>query len=180
MRWVQAALFALLAANAAIYAAAGTLAEALDSAAWLALLALFSLEACYAQRLRSPRVVPAVRGARLAAAAAIVAAAIGYAREHEWLDAANSALWIGVAVLLEFEVRRPVAVARARARFAAAAAALYAGLGALALGWAWRGEWFDAYDAALWLAAFALIEREALRPERSHREPSVERIASPN
>jgi hypothetical protein len=27
--------------------------------------------------------------------------------------------------------------------------------------WAWRGEWFDAYDALLWLAAFVLIELEA-------------------
>ncbi|HXF67527.1 MAG TPA: hypothetical protein VNK67_12630, partial [Burkholderiales bacterium] len=42
---LKAALLALLAGNAALYAAAGTLAEALDAAAWLALLALFSLEA---------------------------------------------------------------------------------------------------------------------------------------
>jgi hypothetical protein len=28
--------------------------------------------------------------------------------------------------------------------------------------WATRGEWFDAYDAALWLAAFVFIEMELL------------------
>jgi hypothetical protein len=29
--------------------------------------------------------------------------------------------------------------------------------------WAWRKEWFDAYDAALWLLAFATIEMNVLR-----------------
>jgi len=29
--------------------------------------------------------------------------------------------------------------------------------------WALRGEWFDAYDAVLWLIAFALIEKDALK-----------------
>ena len=48
------------------------------------------------------------------------------------------------------------------ARFAAVTAALYSGLGALVLVWAWRGAWFDAYDAVLWLAAFATIEMNVL------------------
>jgi hypothetical protein len=29
--------------------------------------------------------------------------------------------------------------------------------------WAGRGEWFDAYDAMLWLVAFATIEINVLR-----------------
>ena len=40
---------------------------------------------------------------------------------------------------------------------------LYAGLAALVPVWAWRGEWFDAYDATLWLVAFATIEINVLR-----------------
>ena len=43
---------------------------------------------------------------------------------------------------------RPDAVAAHRARFAAVATLLYCGLVALVLVWLWRGEWFDAYDAA--------------------------------
>ena len=118
------------------------------------------------RRLRAPRAKAAIRGLRLAAAAAVGAAAIGYAYQNEWLDAVNSALWIAVVVLLEIEVRNPGAVARRRAWFTATAATLYAGLGALVLVWAWRGVWFDAYDAALWLTAFAMIEMDVLRRPR--------------
>ena len=28
--------------------------------------------------------------------------------------------------------------------------------------WLWRGEWFEAYDAALWLIAFATLEMDVL------------------
>jgi hypothetical protein len=76
----------------------------------------------------------------------------------QWLDAANTWLWIGVVALLEFEVRYPQAVARRRSTVIAIAALLYSSLTALVPVWAWRGEWFDAYDAALWLIAFATIE----------------------
>ena len=93
-------------------------------------------------------------------------AAIGYAVQNEWLDAVNTALWIAVVVLLEFEVRSPGAVARRRGWFTATATTLYAGLGALVLVWAWRGDWFDAYDAALWLTAFAMIEMDVLQLSR--------------
>jgi len=74
-------------------------------------------------------------------------------------------------VLLEFEVRYPGAVARHRAWIATTAATLYAGLGALVMVWAWHREWFDAYDAALWLTAFAMIEMDVLRVSR--REAAV-------
>jgi hypothetical protein len=67
-----------------------------------------------------------------------------------------------VVALLELEIRRPATVAVHRVRFTAATAMLYSGLGALVLVWAWRSEWFDAYDAALWLVAFATIELNVL------------------
>jgi CHASE2 domain-containing sensor protein len=93
-------------------------------------------------------------------------AALGYVYEGEWLDAVNSWLWIGVVVLLEFEVRYPRAVDRQRAWFAGVATTLYTGLAALVLVWAWRGEWFDAYDALLWLIAFVTIEIDVLQISR--------------
>ena len=152
----------LLALNAGIFLRSGTLSEGLDSIAWLTLLALFELETGIGQMLTG-RAVAAVHGVRLAALAAVGAAAAGFLYNNEWLDAANSSLWIAVVALLELEVRRPVAVAVHRARFAAAAATLYPGLGALVFVWLWRGEWFDAYDAALWLVAFATIEMNVLK-----------------
>lgn len=168
---LKAAVFALLACNTAFYAFTGTLSEALDATAWLAMLALFELETGFNGRFRASGAGIAIRGARLAAAAAVGAAAIGYVNQHEWLDAVNTGLWIAVVVLLEFEVRHPRAVARRRTWFVATTAALYAGLAALVLVWAGRGEWFDAYDALLWLAAFAMIEMDVMRI--SHRKVSV-------
>jgi len=159
-------VFALLALNAGIFLRSGTLSEGLDSIAWLTLLALFELETGFGHVLRAQSVIAAVHGVRLAALAAVGAAAAGFLYDKEWLSAANSGLWIAVVAFLELEIRRPAAVAVHRARFTAAAATLYSGLGALALVWLWRGEWFDAYDAALWLVAFATIEINVLRYSR--------------
>lgn len=160
--WFNAAVFALLVLNTGIFLSSGTLIEGIDSIAWLTLLALFQLETGSGQVLRAGPAIAAVHGTRLAALAAVGAAAAGFLYNNEWLYAANSGLWIAVVVLLEAEVRRPAAAAAHRAPFAAAAAALYAGLGALVFVWAWRGDWFDAYDATLWLVAFAMIELNVL------------------
>jgi len=43
-----------------------------------------------------------------------------------------------------------------------AAAVLYSALLLLVPVWAWRGEWLDAWDALLWLAAFFAIELNVL------------------
>jgi len=155
-------VFALLALNAGIFLSSGTFSEGLDSIAWLTLLALFELETGFGQVLRARYVIAAVHGTRLAALVAVGAAAAGFLYNKEWLDAANSGLWIAVVALLEFEIRRPATVAVHRVRFLAAAATLYSGLGALVFVWLWRGEWFDAYDAALWLVAFVTIEMNVL------------------
>ena len=161
---LKALLFALVACNTAYWVISGTLSEALDAAAWLALLALFQLETGFKSGFA--RAAGVIRVARIGAAIAVGAAAIGYVNENEWLDAINTGLWIAVVVLLELELRRPDAVARGRALFAASAATLYAGLAALVVIWAWRGEWFDAYDAMLWLGAFAMIEMDVLQSLR--------------
>ena len=156
--WFKAAVLALLVCNTTILLSAGTASEALDATAWLILLASFELETGYGGRFGAGRKAAILRGARLVAAAAIAVAAIGYVRGEEWLDAINLGLWIAVVALLEFEIRRPDAVAAHRARFTAVATLLYCGLGVPVLVWAGRGEWFDAYDALLWLVAFATIE----------------------
>lgn len=162
-RLFKATMFALLACNAAILFIAGTVSAALDASAWLVLLALFELETGYGGRLRGRHTAVVIHAIRVAAAAAVSAAAIGYLYEREWLDALNSSLWIAVVILLEVEVRYPLAVAQHRVGFMAAATALYSGLAALVLVWAWHGQWFDAYDALLWLIAFATIEIDVLQ-----------------
>ena len=161
--WFKAAVFALLVFNAAAYLLSGTTSEAVDATAWLTLLVLYELESDFGDRSLVRRSGSLIRGARMAAVAAVVAAAIGYVRGEEWLDAVNSCLWIAIVIVLEVEVRDSRALARYRAWFTAAATTLYAGLGTLVLVWLWRGEWFDAYDAALWLIALVIIEMNILR-----------------
>jgi hypothetical protein len=70
----------------------------------------------------------------------------------------NAVLWIAVVVLLEVELRWPALKARHRTAFNVAAAVLFGGLALLVILWAASGMWFDAYDAVLWLVAFAAIE----------------------
>jgi hypothetical protein len=159
----RAALVALLAWNTAVYLWSGTRSEALDSTAWLVLLLSFELETGRGERRIGPRVALFARACRLGAAAALVAATIGYVGEKEWLDAINMGLWVAVVALLDIQVRHPGIAARRRRVFTAAAAVLYSALAALVLAWAWRGEWFDAYDALLWLIAFAAIEMNIFR-----------------
>lgn len=161
--WLKAAVFGLLAWNTAVYVFTGTASEALDSVAWLTLLVAFELETGFRGRFAEGRAAGVLRAVRLAAAMALVAAGIGYVRAGEWLDASNMGLWVAVVALLELEVRYPAAVAARRRQFTAVAVTLYSSLATLVLVWAWQGEWFDAYDAALWLVAFATIEVDVLR-----------------
>ena len=162
----KAAVFGLLACNAGAYVAFGRATEATDSVAWFVLLALFELETAHAQRLRGAAAA-LVRSGRLVAGIAVVAAAAGFFIEREWLDAVNAALWIAVVLVLELEVRFMDAVARHRRLFAGVLGGLYAGLAGLAIAWASHGEWFDAYDAALWLVAFVTIEINVLEIVRA-------------
>lgn len=159
--WFKAVVFALLAWNTAIFVYRGTFSEGLDSIAWLVLLALFELETGASPAPRKRATV--IHLARLVAAMAIPVAAVGYFLDREWLDTMNSALWIAVVAILEFQVRFPASAARYRALCGAVAAGFYAGLGVVALVWLWRADWFSAYDALLWLLAFVTIEINVLQ-----------------
>ena len=161
--WFKAAVFALLVCNTTIFIRTGSLSDALDASAWLVLLALFAWETDFGDRFRDARAATAIRAVRLAAAAGVGAAALGYFHEGEWLDAINSSLWIAIVAWLEIQIRFARAVAAHRAWFAGVGATLYAGLGAIVLVWLWHREWFDAYDALLWLTALVIIELNVLR-----------------
>jgi hypothetical protein len=160
-RLFKAAAYALLAANLALYVLTGRPSEIVDAAAWLVLLVLFEIETAHGTRL-APGRRRLVRVLRLIASAGVLAAAASYLAEAEWLDAANAWLWLAVVALLEIEVRAPQAVERRRESFLIAAVVLYSALLLLVPVWLWQGEWLDAWDAALWLAAFFAIELNVL------------------
>ena len=161
----KAALFVLLAANTLFFAVDGTPSKAIDAAAWLLLLVLFTAETTFGERLRHRFSQLALRGMRLVAAAGVFAATIGYVFEENRLDAVNAALWILVVILLEAELRWPAIAARHALAFKAAAVVLFGSLALLVVLWAAYGMWFDAYDAVLWLFAFVTIELEIVRRE---------------
>lgn len=158
---LQAAIFALLACNTSYYIIAGRFSEALESVAWYALLILFLLETVRVTALPA-RVRTVNHALRLLATLAIAFSAVLYVREKEWLDATNLFLWVAVVALLEIEIRQAAAVVVHRQAFTMTAALLYAALGVLVVIWLARGEWMDAWDAALWLAAFGVLEMDLL------------------
>lgn len=163
----ERAVFLLLVVNAVVFAVDGTLAEALDSIAWLLLLAMFMLETAHAPRFSSRHALRMMHAVRFVAALAVVVAAVRYVEDEDWLDAANAWLWIAVVAVLELEVRYVRNPVRRLGVLGALAGALYAGLAALVGVWVWRGEWFDAYDAVLWLVAFVAIEMNMMRAARA-------------
>ena len=160
---LEAALVALAAANGVFFALGGSTSKAIDSAAWLVLLILFLAEAHYPAAFAAATRRIAIRAMRFAAALGVFGAALAYIFEGNALDAINTAVWIAVVVLLEAELRWPAGMARAKTLVSAAAIVLYGTLGALVVVWTARGEWLDAYDAALWLAAFGLLELKLIK-----------------
>ena len=160
------AALALIAGNTAWFVVAGPWSKGLDSLAWYLLLMLFVLETGNARWLAKKHALKAVHALRLCAAAGIAVSTIGYVEERDWLDAINITLWILVVVLLECELRYPHAVARRRRSFTAIAVVLYTSIAALVPFWALHGEWFDAYDAVLWLVSFWFIEMDVLKLAR--------------
>ncbi len=162
----QAVMFGLLAANTVLFFLRGSRAAALDGISWLTLLLLFEFEVRHPAKSLGGRAALIARPMRIAAAIAIVWATAAYIEARQWPDVFNSSLWIAVALLLEGQVRWPAALARHPKLFAWCAGSLYCGLGALVLVWLAYREWFDAYDAALWLVAFATIENDVMHARR--------------
>ena len=151
-------VFLLLAANAVLFALGESPSKALDACAWLLLLALFVWEADYGDRLFAARGRLILRAARVIAAVGVIGAMVGYVFEDNALDTVNSIVWIAIVILLETELRFPGFAARMRYALIAMAVILYGTLGVLVILWALEGMWIDAYDAVLWLIAFATLE----------------------
>lgn len=155
-------VYALLSANVLLYAWHGTLAETVDTAAWLLLLLLFEWETGgWPMRAGQRRAVHAVRPL---AAGAVVWACVAYGLEGAWLDFANACVWLGVVVALEAEVRVAPGFHRFHCARRGLTLGLYLMLAAFVVAWLRQGEWLDAWDAALWLVAFVAIELNVFGP----------------
>lgn len=167
-------ILALLTIDAVIYALLDRPSAALDSMAWLVLLLLFQAETEFPDSPALRRLAPAIHVARVAAILGLGWAGLAFLQEQEWLDVVNAALWMGVVVLFECEVRFTRLVARWKRAFLAVGGTLLAALTGLVLVWAWQGKWFDAFDAGLWIIAFATLEVDLLNYFRPAPEASKE------
>lgn len=159
-RAFKAAIVALLLANTAWYAASGNVSQTLDAAGWLSLLLSFEAEASSG----TTRWLPLLRATRIVAAAFIAWSTTAYYRDAAWLDAANATMWLAVWLMLELEFR--ARADRSRRWMRGITRALYAAIAGLVIAWAYRGEWFYAYDALLWIVAFVTIELD-VPPQRN-------------
>ena len=153
------AIPALLTLNVFAYAILDTWVSAVDALVWLVLLVMFELETINASPL-SARILHQVRNALIAV---IVLVLVIYIHDSEWLDVSNSMLWFAVIALLELEVRWPDKVQKYEQAFWLTTIAVFTGLIGLVGAWIWQANWLDAYDAALWIAAFAVIELDIFR-----------------
>jgi hypothetical protein len=153
------AILALLTLNVFIYAINDTMTSTVDALVWVALLMMFELETLKAAPIAS-RTLHRIRNALIIV---IVLVFGSYIRDNEWLDVVNSLLWFALIALLELEVRWPSKVLQYPQAFWLATIAVFAGLVAMVAAWIWRADWLDAYDAALWIAAFATIEVDIFR-----------------
>lgn len=148
-------ILALLSINAVAYALLDTLTSAIDAVTWLMLLVIYELKT---NSNTLPVAAATLDKIRAGLIAVIVWVFFSYWQESEWRDVSNALLWFALIAVMEIEVRRPALILRHANLFWLLTLIIFAGLIGMAALWLWHQAWLDAYDAALWIAAFGLIE----------------------
>ena len=150
----------LLTLNALIYAVLDSVIAAVDAFAWLAFLLSFECETLNLPFTIKEDWLHKIRNGLIAL---IVLVSIGYLFIGDLLNLLNSVFWIGLIVLLEVEIRAPNWISSNPTQFWIASISVISGLLGMVLIWGWLGNWLDAYNGALWISAFALIEVDLFR-----------------
>ncbi|QYZ71593.1 hypothetical protein [Neotabrizicola shimadae] len=138
-----------------------TLTAFIDSAAWVALLAVMEWESTSLEKPYDSRFEKRIIGlVSVTAYGIIIYAWYGYFREEDWVDFINASAWLMVCALLSWQIWMPGEYeGREHAVIKAAKFATYLVIVACALWWTIDAENpLDAIDAWLWLVCFAVIE----------------------
>lgn len=154
------AILALLTLNAVIYALIDTMIGAADAIVWLVLLIIYELESNSIDLPISEQGMRLIRDLLIGVIALVF---FGYLLSGEVLDAVNSLLWFALIAMVETEVRWPELARQYKKTFWATTIVIFIALIAMAGLRFWLGEWFDAYDATLWIIAFGFIEVDIFR-----------------
>lgn len=175
-KFFKYSVYALLTFNILLFLVHGTAHEALDSFGWVILLGTFeyestSLDEVYASAMEKWGLFAfQFLGYGLA-----IYATTQYFREGEWVDLLNSVTWLAVCGFLAYDVYAPGDYHGLEWKIRnALKGILYAILIGVALWWGWEGlqeesglvGLLDFYDAALWIACFAVIELNVFDYER--------------
>lgn len=162
-------VFALLAFNIYLFLVHSTLHEAIDSIGWVILLGTFEYETTSLDKeYASPLEKYALLALQIVAYVLILFATYHYALHRQWLDLANSIVWLLVCAALFYDVYVPGEYGGTEWRVRNAfKGVLYAALLGFALWWGYEGATEEGskvngllnfYDAFLWIICFAVIE----------------------
>ncbi|MEI7601212.1 MAG: hypothetical protein WCJ41_18070 [Aestuariivirga sp.] len=169
-------VYALLAFNILLFLLHGTAHEALDSFGWVILLGTFEYESTSLDEVySSPLEKWALFAFQCLGYGLAIYATTQYFLEREWVDLLNSVTWLAVCAMLAYDVYSPGDFKASEWKIRnIAKSLLYTILVGVALWWGWEGMQeeagltglLDFYDAALWIACFAVIELNVFDYER--------------
>lgn len=154
---VKLAIVGLLTLNILLFAVFDTVLTAIDATVWLLLLISYEIEAYPVQLPISQRHLIIIR--RLLVACVPIPF-VGYILTGEWLEAINALIWFLLIALIEINVSWPEHVVPFSRSYWLCNFLVFAALIIMVGVWLWRQEWLDAYDATLWIVAFAIIEAD--------------------
>jgi hypothetical protein len=154
------AILLLLSLNIVLFSLFDSITSAVDALSWVALLVMYELEAIGGGQLIAENTQQNIRNGLIVVIAVVF---LKYLHDQEWLDIINGSLWLVLIALLELEIRWPDKIAANKQLFWFATVAVFTGLLGMVAAWLWQAAWLDAYDAALWISAFALIEVDIFR-----------------
>jgi hypothetical protein len=169
-------IFGLLVVDMLVYLWGSTLNEALDSVGWLFLLGAFEYESTSLhENYASTWEKYLLMAVQTVGYGITLKVTITYGVTHEWLDLANSILWLLVCASIAYDIYAPGDYEGAEWRVRnALKMTLYMALVAIAITWGVEGAWLDFYDAALWILCFAVVELNIFEfEEAAATEPSA-------
>jgi hypothetical protein len=181
-RLFKYAVYALLTFNILLFTIHGTVYEALDSLGWVILLATFEYESSSLDEVySSPWEKWGLFAFQCLGYGLAIYATWQYLAAGEWVDLLNAVTWLLVCAVLAYDVYSPGDYGGLEWRLRnGTKTGLYAVLVAVALWWGYEGlqegaglaGLLDFYDAALWIACFAVIEMNVFDYERPE-EPAL-------
>jgi hypothetical protein len=159
-RCAKYAIFSVLIVDMLIYLWGSPFNEALDSIGWLLLLGTFEYESTSLhEEYTGPWEKYLLMALQTLGYGITLKVTITYGLTHEWLDLANSVLWLLVCGSIAYDIYAPGEFGGTEWRIRnAVKMSLYTALVACAVTWAVEQAWLDFVDACLWIVCFAVVE----------------------